>query len=160
MSAEPDPIDDLGPIDYLVVEFAAGDSNFTGAMARELTTLVDRGTIRVLDLLVLHKDADGVIDAHEIDDLDVVDELRELERDVAEILTAKDVAHLAGAMEDGSTAGVVVWENRWAAPFAAAARHAGGQLIAAGHIPLQAIVASLQDDEDIDPDASATSTGA
>jgi hypothetical protein len=66
---------------------------------------------------------------------------------VAEILAAKDVAHLAAAMENGSTAGVVVWENRWAAPFASAARRSGGQLIASGRIPIQAIAASLEADE-------------
>jgi hypothetical protein len=145
-----DTVDDLGPIDYIVVEFPAGQSNFTGEMARELAALVDSGTIRVLDLLILQKDVDGAIDALEIDDLDVVDELRELECDIAEILAAKDVAHLAEAMENGSTAGVIVWENRWAAPFGAAARRSGGQLIASGHIPIQAILASLEADDELD----------
>jgi hypothetical protein len=142
-------VDELGPVDYLVVEFPAGQSNFTGAMARELTRLSDAGTIKLLDLLVLQKDANGTIDAFEIDDLDEVDELVVLEAEIAEILAAKDVAHLAESMENGSTAGVIVWENRWAAPFASAARQAGGQLIASGRIPIQAIVASLEaDDED------------
>ena len=80
-----------------------------------------------------------MIEAFEIDDLDEVDELVALEAEIAEILAAKDVAHLAEAMENGSTAGVIVWENRWAAPFASAARRAGGQLIASGRIPIQAI---------------------
>jgi hypothetical protein len=141
---------ELGPVDYLVVEFPAGQANFTGEMARELVDLVDAGTIRLLDLLVLHKDEAGTIEAFEIDDLDQVDELVALEAEVAEILAAKDVAHLAEAMEDGSTAGVLVWENRWAAPFAAAARRAGGQLVASGRIPIQAIAASLEADEEIE----------
>ena len=148
MSGEPS--DEIGPVDYLVVEFPAGHTNFTGEMARELAALVDAGTIRLLDLLVLHKDEAGAIEAFEIDDLDAVDELVALEAQVAEILAAKDVAHLAEAMEDGSTAGVIVWENRWAAPFATAARRAGGQLIASGRIPTQAIVASLEADEDLE----------
>jgi hypothetical protein len=95
----------------------------------------------------LHKDADGSIEAFEIDDLDAVDELIALEGEIAEILAAEDVAHLAEAMTAGSTAGVIVWENAWAAPFGAAARRAGGQLIASGRIPTQAIIASLEAEE-------------
>ena len=137
-------IDELGPVDYLVVEFPAGRSNFTGEMAAELVSLVNAGTVRLLDLLMLHKADDGTIEAFEIDDLDEVDELRALEGEIAEILAAEDVAHLAAAMENGSTAGVLVWENTWAAPFASAARRAGGQLVATGRIPIQAILASLE----------------
>ena len=137
-------VDELGPVDYLVVEFPAGKSNFTGEMASELASLVNAGTVRLLDLLILHKDDDGTIEAFEIDDLDEVDELRALEGEIAEILAAEDVAHLAEAMENGSTAGVLVWENTWAAPFASAARRAGGQLVATGRIPIQAILASLE----------------
>lgn len=140
-------IDELGPVDYLVVEFPSGSSNFTGEMAAELASLAETGTIRVLDLLVLHKDEDGNVEAFEIDDFDALDELRVLETQVAEILAADDVAHLAEAMDNGSTAGVLVWENSWAAPFAAAARRSGGQLIATGRIPIQAIVASLEADD-------------
>jgi Family of unknown function (DUF6325) len=140
-------IDELGPVDYLVVEFPAGKSNFSGEMAAELVALVESGTIRVLDLLILHKAEDGTVEAMELDDLDEVDDLRGLETEIAEILAAEDVAHLAEAMENGSTAGVLVWENSWAAPFASAARRAGGQLIATGRIPIQAIVASIEADE-------------
>ena len=137
-------IDELGPIDYVVVEFPAGEANFTGEMAAELVALANAGTIRLLDLLVVHKDDDGALEAFEVDDLDEIDELRELETHVAEILAADDVAHLAEAMEPGSTAGVLVWENSWAAPFASAARRSGGQLIATGRIPIQAILASVE----------------
>ena len=77
---------------------------------------------------MLHKDDNGDIEAFEIDDLDEVDELRALETEVAEILAADDIAHLGHALENGSTAGVLVWENTWAAPFASAARRSGGQL--------------------------------
>lgn len=140
-------IDELGPVDYLVVEFPAGKSNFTGEMATELASLAESGTIRVLDLLILHKADDGTVEAFELDDLDEADELRGLETGIAEILAAEDVGHLAEAMENGSTAGVLVWENSWAAPFASAARRAGGQLIATGRIPIQAIVASIEAEE-------------
>jgi hypothetical protein len=140
-------IDELGPVDYLVVEFPAGKSNFSGEMATELASLAESGTIRVLDLLILHKADDGTVEAFELDDLDEADDLRGLETGIAEILAAEDVAHLAEAMENGSTAGVLVWENSWAAPFASAARRAGGQLIATGRIPIQAIAASIQAEE-------------
>ncbi len=141
--SEPD-LDEMGPVDYLVVEFPVGESNFNGEMAAALAALADSGTIRVLDLLILQKDADGSVEAMEIDDLDGVDELRALEAEIAEILAEEDVAHLAAAMEPGSVAGVLVWENVWAAPFASAARRAGGQLIASGRIPIQAIAASIE----------------
>ena len=137
-------IDELGPVDYLVVEFPPGAQNFDGEMAAELVRLSDAGTIRVLDLLILQKAADGSVDAYEIDETDAVDEIRALETHVSEILAADDVLNLAAAMEPGSVAGVLVWENTWAAPFASAARRAGGQLIATGRIPIQAIAASIE----------------
>ncbi len=140
-------IDVLGPVDYLVVEFPAGASHFTGEMAEELAKLVDGGTIRILDLLVLVKDEDGKIDTIEIEDLDEADPLRAAETQLADLLAAEDLVHLAAAMEPGTTAGVLVWENTWAASFASAARRSGGQLIANGRIPIQAILASLEADE-------------
>jgi hypothetical protein len=137
-------IDELGPVDYLVVEFPPGLQNFDGEMAAELVRLSDAGTIRVLDLMILQKAADGSVDAYEVDETDAVDEIRALETHVSEILAADDVLNLAAAMEPGSVAGVLVWENTWAAPFASAARRAGGQLIATGRIPIQAIAASIE----------------
>jgi hypothetical protein len=137
-------IDDLGPVDYLVVEFPEGAQNFTGEMAEELARLSESGTIRILDMLILQKNDDGSVDALEIDEVPGVDEIRALEANVAEILAADDVVHLAEAMVPGSVAGVLVWENTWAAPFASAARRSGGQLIATGRIPIQAIAASME----------------
>jgi len=137
-------LDELGPVDYLVVEFPTGAQNFTGEMAAELARLSEAGTIRVLDILILQKNDDGSVDAVEIDDVPEADAIRALETDVAEILAADDVVHLAAAMLPGSVAGVLVWENRWAAPFASAARRSGGQLIATGRIPIQAIAASIE----------------
>ncbi len=139
-------LDSLGPIDYLVVEFPAGASNFTGEMAEELLRLVDAGTIRVVDILILVKDENGVVDAMELSDLDDLGELQVLEAELAELLAEDDVEMLAAAMEPGSTAGVLIWENLWAAPFGAAARRSGGQLIANGRIPIQAIIASIEAD--------------
>ena len=143
-SAETSGIDELGPVDYLVVEFPPGAQNFNGEMAAELVRLSDAGIIRVLDLLILQKAADGSIDAYEIDETEAADEIRALETQASEILAADDVTDLAAAMEPGSVAGVLVWENSWAAPFASAARRSGGQLIANGRIPIQAIAASME----------------
>jgi hypothetical protein len=140
-------LDELGPVDYVVVEFPAGASNFTGEMAAELRTLVDSGTIRVIDALILTKDTDGTVEAAELSDAGELGELQEIEAQLAELLAADDVDNLAAAMEPGSTAGVLIWENLWAAPFAAAARRAGGQLIADGRIPIQAIIASIEADQ-------------
>jgi hypothetical protein len=140
-------LDQLGPVDYLVVEFPAGASNFTGEMAKELLALVDSGTIRVIDVLILTKNEDGSVDATELSDIENLGPLQAVEAELAELLAADDVAHLAAAMEPGSTAGVLIWENLWAAPFASAARRSGGQLIANGRIPIQAIIASIEADE-------------
>jgi hypothetical protein len=140
-------LDDLGPVDYLVVEFPAGAKNFTGEMAAELLKLVDAGTIRVIDVLILDKNEDGSVDVTELSDVEQLGELQAIEAGLAELLAADDVDHLAAAMEPGSTAGVLIWENLWAAPFASAARRSGGQLIANGRIPIQAIIASIEADD-------------
>jgi len=140
-------LNDLGPVDYVVVEFPAGAANFTGEMATELLRLVDSGLIRVIDVLILTKDADGSVEATELSDVAELGELQALEAQLAELLAAEDVERLAAAMEPGSVAGVLIWENLWAAPFASAARRSGGQLIANGRIPIQAIIASIEADE-------------
>jgi Family of unknown function (DUF6325) len=141
-------LDELGPVDYVVVEFPAGASSFTGEMVDELLTLVKAGTIRVIDVLILTKDADGAIEAMELSDVTELGPLEVIETQLAELLAEDDVVHLAAAMDPGSTAGVLIWENLWAAPFASAARRSGGQLIANGRIPIQAIIASIEADED------------
>ena len=138
--------DELGPVDYLVVEFPG--SKFNGEIAPKLLDLVDRDIVRVLDLVIITKEADGSFDAVELSDLDDSEagEFARLETELAEILSADDVAAAAVALEPGSTAALLVYENKWAAPFASAVRHAGGQLVANGRIPIQAIIASLEDD--------------
>ena len=140
-------LDELGPVDYVIIEFPAGKSNFTGEMAKELLALVDAGTIRVIDIVILTKSEDGSVDAIELSDVGELGELQAIEAQLAELLAADDIEHLAAAMDPGSTAGVLIWENLWAAPFAAAARRSGGQLIADGRIPIQAIIASIEADE-------------
>jgi hypothetical protein len=140
-------LDELGPVDYVIVEFPAGASNFTGEMAKELLALVDGAMIRVIDVLILTKADDGTVKAMELSDVEELGELETLEAELAELLAEDDVEHLAAAMAPGSTAGVLIWENLWAAPFASAARRSGGQLIANGRIPMQAIIASIEADE-------------
>jgi Family of unknown function (DUF6325) len=140
-------VDELGPVDWIVVEFPG--SRFNGEIAPALRDLVDRDLVRVLDLLVLKKDADGALDAFELSDLDgsEIGELRGYESELAMLLSEEDVTAVAAAIEPGSSAAVLVWENTWAAPFASAVRHSGGQLVASGRIPIQALLAAVEDDE-------------
>ena len=116
-------------------------------MADELVALVEAGTIRVIDVLILTKNEDGSVDAAELSDIPELGVLESIEAELAELLAAEDVENLAAAMDPGSVAGVLIYENLWAAPFASAARRAGGQLIADGRIPIQAIIASIEADE-------------
>ncbi|MGN8552123.1 UNVERIFIED_CONTAM: DUF6325 family protein [Microbacterium sp. SLM126] len=97
-----DPVfDELGPVDFVVVEFPPGHSHFTGEIAEELLKLVDVGIIRVIDVLIVTKDADGTIDALELSELDDLGPLVRLEAELAELLAADDVAHLAASMDPG-----------------------------------------------------------
>jgi len=145
---EVDSVDELGPVDWIVVEFPG--STFNGEIAPALRDLVDREVVRVLDLLVLKKDSDGTLEAFELSDLDTseIGELRGYESQLAMLLSEDDVTAVAAAIEPGSSAAVLVWENTWAAPFASAVRHSGGQLVASGRIPIQALLAAVEADED------------
>jgi hypothetical protein len=140
-------LDELGPVDYLIVEFPAGAQNFTGEGADELLKLHDAGIIRIMDILILIKDEDGSVEAQELSDLAELGELARLEAQLVHTLAEDDVANLAAAMDPGSVAAVLVYENLWAAPFGSAMRRAGGQLIANGRIPIQAIIAAVEADE-------------
>ena len=139
-------VDVLGPVDWIVVEFPG--SRFRGEIAPLLNDLVERDLVRVLDLLVLKKDSDGTLEAFELSDLadDELGGLRAHETDVVHLLSEDDVTNLAAAIEPGSSAAVLVWENKWAAPFGMAVRRAGGQLVASGRIPTQALLAAIEAD--------------
>jgi len=139
-------VDVLGPVDWIVVEFPG--SRFNGEIAPVLADLVGRGLIRVLDLLILKKDDDGALEAFEVSDLDdsELGELRSYETGLAMVLSEQDVNDVAAAIEPGSSAAVLVWENLWAAPFGTAVRRAGGQLVASGRIPIQAVLAAIESD--------------
>jgi hypothetical protein len=136
-------IEELGPVDFLLVEFPTGRSTFSGGFMDELGRLTHEGLVRVLDLVVIQKAGDGSVEGFEVDDLGPVDP-PEVEDEIAEVLGRRDVEDLAAAMAPGSVAGVVVWENLWAAPLGAAARDHGGRVIATGRIPVEAIAASLE----------------
>ena len=142
-------VDELGPVDYLVVEFPADKANFSGEMASELSALVERGVVRVLDLILLKKELDGSVEGFESHDFGDVDlgGLRELETDLALLLAEEDVESIGASLEPGSVAAVLIWENAWAAPFGSAVRRSGGQLVASGRIPIQALAAAIEADE-------------
>ena len=140
MSAE--NVDEMGPIDYLVVEWPGKQP--TGEAAPLLLDLVDRGLIRILDLAFLAKGDDGSVAGLEISDLgDQVEELKIFEGASSGLLADDDVKAAGEALEPGTSAALLVYENVWAAPFATAVRKSGGQLVANGRIPVQAIVAAL-----------------
>ena len=141
-------VDELGPVDWIVVEFEG--TRLNGDIAPILKDYVDRGLIRVLDLLFIKKDEDGGFEAFEATDLDdsEIGELRAYETELAMLLSEQDVADLVETIEPGSSAAVLVWENLWAAPFGSAVRHAGGQLVASGRIPIQAVIAAIEADEE------------
>jgi len=143
-------VDQLGPVDYLVVGFPADKADFSGAMADELKKLTDSGTIRVLDLVMVTKAEDGTVAAAELRDQDESDvgELRSLEADLALLLATEDVERVGDDLEPGSAAAVLVWENTWAGPLASAIRHSGGELISTGRIPTQALIAAVEEDRE------------
>lgn len=136
--------DSLGPIDLLVVGFPPGEANFRGEVIAEIVALADAGTIRVLDLVLLVKGADGTVQLSELSNRGEAGGIEAAEFDLASILAAEDVLVLASAMTPGSVAGVLVYESLWAAPFASAVRRAGGQLIANQRIPIQALIAAAE----------------
>ena len=142
-------IDELGPVDYLVVEFPPETQTFTGEGAAELLRLHEAGIIRVMDVIIIAKADDGTIMAQELGDVAEMSELSQLETILAETLAEEDIEHLAAPMEPGTIAGVLVYENLWAAPFASALRRAGGQLLANGRIPVQQIIAAVEADEQL-----------
>jgi Family of unknown function (DUF6325) len=143
-------IDELGPIDYVVIQFPKDQANFTGAAMDQLKALVDGGIVRVLDLLLIKKNGDGSFEAYELHDFDDSEAgvLREFGAELAEILAVQDVEAIADVLEPETVAAALVWENAWAVPFASALREAGGELVANGRIPMQALVASLSESTD------------
>ena len=142
-----DDLDQMGPIDYLVLEFPG--SRMTGEAFPLLVDLVDRGVVRILDLVFVRKESDGSVVGVELADVNGDGELDlSVFEGVSSGLVGEDDIQEAGTvLEPGSSAGILVYENLWAAPFAAAIRRSGGQLVASGRIPVQAVLAALDANE-------------
>ena len=135
--------EEMGPIDYIVVEWPGRQP--TGEAAPHLVDLVERGIIRILDLAFIAKAEDGSVAGLEISELgDEVEELKVFEGASSGLLSDEDTEEAAAALEPGTSAALLVFENRWAAPFASAVRRSGGQLVASGRIPVQAVLAALE----------------
>jgi hypothetical protein len=138
-----DDVAEMGPVDYLVVEFPG--SHMTGEGFPLLVDLVDRGLIRILDLIFVTKGTDGSVGMVEIADLDgdgTLD-LAVFEGASSGLLGEEDVAEAGNVLEPGSSAGILIYENVWAAPLAAALRRGGGHMVASGRIPVQDLVAAV-----------------
>jgi Family of unknown function (DUF6325) len=132
----------MGPVDYVLVEWPGRQP--TGEAAPILVDLVERGIIRVLDLAFITKAEDGSVAGLEIADLgEKVEEFKVFEGASSGLLSDDDATEAAAALEPGTSAALLVYENRWAGPFAAAVRRSGGQLVATGRIPVQAVLAAL-----------------
>lgn len=141
----PDEIS-VGPIDYLIVEWPAG-SPPTGAAFPYLVDLVDRGIIRILDLAFIEKSADGNVIAIDIADFDGdgYNDLVVFEGASSGLLDDEDRQEAGSVLEPGEAAAILVYENSWAAPFATALRKSGAQLVANGRIPINDIIATLDE---------------
>ena len=141
--AQGSDLDQMGPVDYLVVAFPV--ERMTGEAFPLLIDLVDRGVIRILDLEFMRKDEDGTVTTLSQVDLERMKVLEAALFDGAAsgLLRPEDLAEAAAALDPGTAAGVLVYENVWAAPFAAALRRSGGRMVAAGHIPVHDLVAAL-----------------
>jgi hypothetical protein len=140
-------LEEMGPIDYVLIEWPGRQPS--GEAAPILVDLVERGIIRVLDLAFITKAEDGSVAGLEIKDLgEEVGELKVFVGASSGLLTDDDTGEAAEALEPGTSAALLVYENRWAAPFATAVRRSGGQLVANGRIPVQALLAALETAEE------------
>ena len=134
-------IDEMGPIDYVVLEWPGKQPS--GEAAPIIVDLADKGIIRILDIAFLIKREDGTVDSIELADLDG-DGFADIEGASSGLIGRDDLDEAAAALDPGTSAAVLVWENRWAAPVATALRRSGGQLVASGRLPIQAVLASLE----------------
>ena len=133
---------ELGPIDYLIVEWPAGKQP-SGEGLPLLVDLVDRGIIRVLDIAFVRKEDDGSIVGLDLTTFDGDPVLTVFEGASSGLLGDDDYAEAGAAIEPGCSAALLVYENTWAAPFATALRRSGAQLVANGRIPVNALLAAL-----------------
>jgi hypothetical protein len=134
----------MGPIDYLVVEFP-NTNKLTGEGFAQLVDLVDRGIIRIIDLVFIQKGADGSVEGVTIADLDGDGklDLAVFEGASSGVIGADDINEVGAVLQPGNAAGILVYENVWAGPFAAALRRGGAEVVANGRIPVQQLIAAL-----------------
>ena len=136
--------EELGPIDYVVLEWPTSHPNAGGEVAPLLIDLVDRGIIRIFDIAFIAKDEDGTVTAIDIAQLEGGGVgFTEFEGASSGLIGEDDFQDAGAVLEPGTSAAIIVWENLWAAPVAIALRKSGGQLVASGRIPVQAILAAL-----------------
>ena len=142
-AVEREQLEEMGPVDYVVLEWP--NQQPTGEAIPLILDLVDKGIIRILDIAVLAKDSDGTVASLEIGSLggDGASDFSEFEGAQTGLIGDDELEEAAGVLEPGTMAAVLVWENRWAAPVAVALRRSGGQLVASGRIPIQAVLAAL-----------------
>ena len=140
-------LEESGPIDYIVVEFPG--NRMTGEGLPLLVELHETGIIRILDLVFVTRDLDGSVTALEISDFDGDGQLdlAVFEGASSGLIGPDDIDEASSVIEPGNSAGILVYENVWAAPFATALRRGGAQLVASGRIPVQAILAALDASE-------------
>ena len=136
-----DELNEMGPIDYLIVEWPGRQP--TGEAVPHLVDLVDRGLIRIVDLAFIAKAEDGSVTRLELADLGDEVAFSVFEGASSGLLSEEDTDEAANALEPGTSAALLVYENSWAAPFASALRRTGAQLIASGRIPIDAVVEAL-----------------
>jgi hypothetical protein len=135
-------IEEMGPIDYIVLEWPGRQPK--GDVAPLIVDLVERGIIRLLDVAFMVKGEDGSVAALEFGELNGDGDFGEFEGASSGLLGQEDLEEAATALKPGTTAAVLIWENRWAAPVAIALRRSGGELVASGRLPIQSIVAALE----------------
>jgi hypothetical protein len=131
-----------GPVEYIIVGFPG--NKFTGEIAPELIALVDSGTVRILDLIFIGKDADGSVVSFEIDELDALAGFEGLEGEVGGLISPADIEYAAAALEPNSSAAMLIWEDLWALPFAEAVRRSDGILLEGARIPHELIAPALE----------------
>lgn len=149
LGATGEDLEQSGPIDYIVVEFPG--NRMRGEAFPLLIDLVERGIIRIIDLVFVRKETDGSVTGLTLRDLDddgVLD-LSLFDGVSSGLVDDEDIREVGDILEPGSSAGILVYENVWAAPFATAVRRAGGQLVASGRIPVQAVLAALDEIENV-----------
>ena len=123
----------VGPVEYVILGFPG--NKFTGQIVPELAKLIDSGLIRLIDLTFISKDSAGEVQVVEYDAVEELAAFAGLDAEVGGILTGEDIAHAALSLEPNTSAALLIWEDTWAAPFAAAVRDASGVILEGARIP-------------------------